>query len=529
MKKVLLIHMLLLALGAFGQIPSYVPQNGLVGWWPFNGNANDESGNGYNGIVNDATLTADRFGIQNAAYYFNGINNSINLITTLPISFSINAWVNTNSYKSYILNGGDTIGEKLISTYNNNYGFTGFECALDGKPSNYGKSIAAFWCNNNCNALSSNNSIMGLGSWYNLTITYGNGVLRYFINGNLTDTVLSSYVPNLRSVFLGAREYYNNGPAFFFNGKFDDIGIWNRALIQQEITNLYYASTTPPPCPSLPSNLQTGLVGYWPFCGNANDASGNGNNGTVNGASLAIDRFGNWNSAYSFNGTDNYITANTINFPTTNQPRTISVWFKVNRYPNPDKTYILMNYGTAGNNQSCGLAIDSILDAGTRLNFFAWNNSDVIDTNQYNLGAWHNMVGTYDGITGKLYFDGALVASKISNWNTSISTFTIGKNNQTNGSMPYFFDGTLDDICIWNRALDYTEIAQLYQTQSTSSSNGNVGINVAVPQRSLHISDVIRLEPRNTAPDNPVKGDIYFDGVLNKLRVYDGTQWQNCW
>jgi hypothetical protein len=55
-------------------------------------------------------------------------------------------------------------------------------------------------------------------------------------------------------------------------------------------------------CSSLPSNLQTGLVGYWPFCGNANDMSGNGNNGTVNGATLTKDRFGNINSAYDFNG-----------------------------------------------------------------------------------------------------------------------------------------------------------------------------------------------------------------------------------
>jgi hypothetical protein len=38
-------------------VPSYVPTNGLVGWWPFNGNANDESGNGNNGTVNGATLT----------------------------------------------------------------------------------------------------------------------------------------------------------------------------------------------------------------------------------------------------------------------------------------------------------------------------------------------------------------------------------------------------------------------------------------------------------------------------------------
>ena len=56
-------------------IPSYVPKNGLVGWWPFNGNANDESGNGNNGVVNGATLTTDRNGTLNSAYSFDGVSN----------------------------------------------------------------------------------------------------------------------------------------------------------------------------------------------------------------------------------------------------------------------------------------------------------------------------------------------------------------------------------------------------------------------------------------------------------------------
>lgn len=60
-------------------------------------------------------------------------------------------------------------------------------------------------------------------------------------------------------------------------------------------------------------------------------------------------------------------------------------------------------------------------------------------------------------------------------------------------------------------------------------SNGNVGIGTSFPARTLHVNDVMRLEPRNTVPSSPSKGDMYFDGVINKLRVYDGTTWQNCW
>ena len=75
------------------KIPSYVPTNGLVGWWPFNGNANDESGNGNNGTVNGAALTADRNGKANSAYSFNKnyilVNNNqkFDFIDKLTLNF----------------------------------------------------------------------------------------------------------------------------------------------------------------------------------------------------------------------------------------------------------------------------------------------------------------------------------------------------------------------------------------------------------------------------------------------------------
>jgi hypothetical protein len=71
----------------FAQIPSYVPTNGLVGYWPFNGNANDVSGNGNNGVVSGATLTTDRFGAANKAYSFNGSSNFISVSPSLSNSW----------------------------------------------------------------------------------------------------------------------------------------------------------------------------------------------------------------------------------------------------------------------------------------------------------------------------------------------------------------------------------------------------------------------------------------------------------
>lgn len=64
--------LVLLSTFSLAQVPSYVPTNGLVGWWPFTGNAVDSSGNGHDGTLYGATLISDRFGSPNCAYSYNG-------------------------------------------------------------------------------------------------------------------------------------------------------------------------------------------------------------------------------------------------------------------------------------------------------------------------------------------------------------------------------------------------------------------------------------------------------------------------
>ena len=100
MKKifiVLLIQLIHITYFSSQTIPSYVPTNGLIGWWPFNNNANDESGNGNNGTVNGATLTEDRNNLANNAYNFDGNSQSIQIPFTSRMSskkISISFWVN---------------------------------------------------------------------------------------------------------------------------------------------------------------------------------------------------------------------------------------------------------------------------------------------------------------------------------------------------------------------------------------------------------------------------------------------------
>ena len=104
---------------SFAQLPSYLPSNGLVAWYPFNGNANDESGNGngHDGVVNGATLTDDRFGNVLSAYYLNGQTDYIAVPVTngelQPVNITVAAWCKIPS--DYTANNG--IGMLVRSRY----------------------------------------------------------------------------------------------------------------------------------------------------------------------------------------------------------------------------------------------------------------------------------------------------------------------------------------------------------------------------------------------------------------------------
>jgi hypothetical protein len=125
--------LLITATTLFAQIPSYVPTNGLVGWWPFNGNANDESGNGNNGTVNGVTLTTDRNGNTGKAYSFDGINDYIfmgvipSLTTSSNNGFTIALWFNSNSYQNsnsdlYDLRSNDNSSNQIYLNNNSTNG-----------------------------------------------------------------------------------------------------------------------------------------------------------------------------------------------------------------------------------------------------------------------------------------------------------------------------------------------------------------------------------------------------------------------
>ncbi len=230
-------------------VPSYVPSNGLVGWWPFNGNANDESGNGNNGIANGTTLSNDRFGNSNSAYNFNGINNYIEVLNNQSLQFtssmSVSLWYNFDSLNFDVTN--NTLQGRLIDKVPNSTGDGYWSTLVKANSPN-----SQFYCddNNSSNASISFGNIGGKitctsrNQWYNLLYTFNNGFYKIYLNGNLVDSnnVAGSNIPiNNLSLYFGYA-HNTNDPRYYYRGVLDDIGIWNRALTQQEITDLYNAN-----------------------------------------------------------------------------------------------------------------------------------------------------------------------------------------------------------------------------------------------------------------------------------------------
>ena len=230
--KFLVAALLITTSSAFAQVPSYVPTNGLVGWWPFNGNANDESGNGNNGTVNGATLTSDRFGSLNSAYSFN--NNEITTnISSVKFSsdYTISIWVRANpnnqTYPTFLCGNNVLSGWTDPNYLETNLYQNKFVHYLQIAPQNAGQ------------VLYQSNTIT-LNTWYHLVISNVNQQCNMYVNGIFNSTIGPIYLSNL-GAYLHIGNGRGNGEIFI--GQLDDIGIWNRALTQQEITALYNAQS----------------------------------------------------------------------------------------------------------------------------------------------------------------------------------------------------------------------------------------------------------------------------------------------
>ncbi len=240
------------------------------------------------------------------------------------------------------------------------------------------------------------------------------------------------------------------------------------------------------------ASLEEGLIVHYSFDGNANDRSGNNNHGTVNGAQLTIDRFGNENSAYSFNGINNFISASSDILPTAE--RTTTLWFKTNTV---SKSPVLFSYGggNCGSSWFIGFTVESnnnnyYLSSHCDINTLISPDSlDSIDT-------WLHLVISTDTSGTKIYINGVKIASNnnfITNTDVTGKNLSIGVATSPSGFAPYtdinvgYFDGSIDDVRVYDRALSESEIQELYQGDTeTSCSPGTVSPDLDIHMPSLN-------------------------------------------
>jgi hypothetical protein len=282
---------LCITVNLWAQAPNYVPTNGLVGWWPFNGNANDESGNGNNGTVNGATLTTDRFGNVGKSFDFNGTSN-----ITFPIAtqfspanstgYTISCWYrlnenNTGFFMQLADNNFNTSNYDFYSSSNQNKG----RIAVGHFPQ-----VISTWAPDSINNY----------TWVNILAVYNQltDSINLFKNGNFWFAGLIGNQPPGQSTLSIGGVVTNLQNVI---GQLDDIGIWNRALTQQEITDLYNANV----CYEYVTVtdtlvINTGITGYnpitymntlkiWPNPTNDHITIDAGDLTTMNGYSIKIE------------------------------------------------------------------------------------------------------------------------------------------------------------------------------------------------------------------------------------------------
>ena len=220
------------SLGAAAQLPDYVPADGLVGWWPLDGNASDESGHGYDGEIISAENQTNRFGMEVRALNFSSCSNEAVNLPDMPVfpSFSISFWARTWGYDSdswvygdWAPDGGVGVvvrGDNKLYVHVDNGGVGG-------------------------NGYSISNYNFVDGDWTHVVVQRTNGNISFWINGQLISTVIdTSEDPSDRigPARIGSSSL-NSQP---FVGDIDDFGFWNRPLSPLEIEGLYVS--TPDGC-----------------------------------------------------------------------------------------------------------------------------------------------------------------------------------------------------------------------------------------------------------------------------------------
>jgi hypothetical protein len=484
-------------------------KNGLVAYYSFNGNANDRSSNGNNGVIHGAknNFVTDRFGNAASACSFNGSTyieipgRQFNFNNNMSVAFWINPSASPDPWNALFDKHLSSVTqyEKGWFIQQNGVDASRYFYAFVHSPGQIG-------------VTSSINNLVA-NSWNHVVFTKSNARLTVYVNGQETwsDVAASKVIlpTDLQPLIIGAANIGQTNPAsnlnYFYKGVLDEIFIYNRTLSSSEVTRLYsfetptshpsgqptgQPSTQPsrqpiprptsqpsqqPTCqPSIllsSSSLRDGLFALYHFRGNAKDESGNRNHGTVHsGVTLTDDRFGNANNAYSFNHGYIEIPGQSFNFANN---MTLSLWVKAgatqeafavllskSHYWNAQHNWVLQQANTAANTY-----------------FFNYPQTGDIAKLLISANVWSHLVITKRNKLVNIYLNGALVTSATastakleSNYNLPLmigaanSGYTIPA-----GNIVQYYSGVIDDLFIYNRSLTVNEIRELYNYDTPTS------------------------------------------------------------
>ncbi|MBL7733067.1 MAG: PKD domain-containing protein [Chitinophagaceae bacterium] len=231
--------------------------NGLVAYYPFNNNANDESGNNINPASVRVTYTTDRKGKANSACHFNGKTNYIRIPDNPRLHFSkglsISAWVRVNGYYQGTCHGNriimkgysDNDPNNYFLTFDDNYATGGSNCYTE-KPDMKRQSFYAPF------APPVTNNFIEAGKWYLLTYVYDGSTAQLFVNCNLQGkgTRNRHIFSNTEDLFFGKMDHPQY--PYWFSGDLDEVRIYNRPLTKAEINILckdnFQSSSLSSPC-----------------------------------------------------------------------------------------------------------------------------------------------------------------------------------------------------------------------------------------------------------------------------------------
>lgn len=237
-----------------------------------------------------------------------------------------------------------------------------------------------------------------------------------------------------------------------------------------ERTKYLYIAITLFVCAATPTALAiptNGLIAWWSFQGNANDVSGNGHNGTVYGASLTEDRFGNPNSAYYFDGINDYIDIGGGVKP--GMPLTVSTWVRLDN-PVTGGPVFRNDYVNGGSNRY-GVQLyvaDEYMDAAMYEGFSApWNRrGSLSEEPDADSGTWHLATAVFVSINDiRLYWDGEPITGTYHGEGSGLS-YSSGNgalgHTYGAGGVSTYFNGAIDDVLVYNLALTDAEIHNIF-------------------------------------------------------------------